>query len=1104
MRSNDSSFPTLPEAGVSSVSSNVRKAHVRAALFRKLEPVRVGRFILLEQLGAGAMGEIYAAYDEQLDRRVALKLVRHGSDLTVKADELLLREAQSLAQVSHPNVVQIYEAGTHEGRLFIAMELIRGQTLTRWLRDAGQVPRPQRRREILRQFIAAGRGLEAAHEAGVAHRDFKPDNVLVGDDGRVRVVDFGLARALDEVMAPGASGRLLGSGGRGAGTEDFAHGQTVRMDQGGEARVPAGAGVVGAAAVEAGSKGSVGSGSKGSAGSGSKGSEASGSKGSAGSGSKGSAGSGSKGSEGSGFKGSVESASSRSGARASDRPASAVGDDAAEAPASSLPKLRAATRLTETGMVMGTPRFMAPEQIRGAIADHRSDQFSFCVALHHALYGEFPFAGERIQELLDAMETGATSLEHSAGLGARVRRALRRGLSVDPSQRFASMGELLAEIEPSIRRKGGWIAGAVLLAVAAFALLLFTARSADPCANVGDGIDQAWSTERQVAVYAAFLRSGLPYAETGWNGAKQRLDGHAKRWRDEARGACRAMHVEHVQSPHQFDRRMLCLDRDRRLVTALVGELAAGSTDAVQRAVALAESLPDARLCSRTENILFGVEPPYPAIAADVGTVRDQLARARMLELMGRGEESLALARTALTASERIKYSPLHAEAQFQVARALDVRGVATARVEAEDLYFQALDTAEAERHDQLAVEIWNRLVVLAVRFESGTEQAHARWRRNAAAVRRVGSSAYELATLNHLRADIYFRDGKYADAADAENAAIASLDAPLHNLELARYYDGLGKALMLVGRADEAAPLYQRALQLTTEALSASHPEVARLQHNHGMVLQKRGDLEGARRIFETALANMSSRDRGLHLEAGKLLGSLSELSYTERNLDEAAERANESLEVFQRGGAPARLIVEAQTNLGNVEMQRQNYAAALVIYRDTLALRRQFLDRNHRQIGINEGSVADALVGLGRYDDAAPHMREAERILASSPQGTRAWSRALYGEVLVGQRQLDAALHVLEQSLAWFDDNASPVNKARAMWALARALDGLGKDPARARGLAEQARDLFAKVAGQSANRAAVEEFIDRRLPVVKSAPASPSPRPGSGRTR
>src|SRR3954468_8231043 len=192
---------TDPRAAPPNVSS-LRKAQVRAALFHKSEPIRIGRFILLEPLGAGAMGEIYAAYDERLERKVALKLVRSGSSLTAKADERLLREAQTLAQVSHPNVVQIYEAGTYNGRLFIAMELVRGKTLTSWLRDAAQLPRAVRQREILRQFIAAGRGLEAAHAAGLAHRDFKPDNVLVGDDGRVRVVDFGLAGRLGEGPEP--------------------------------------------------------------------------------------------------------------------------------------------------------------------------------------------------------------------------------------------------------------------------------------------------------------------------------------------------------------------------------------------------------------------------------------------------------------------------------------------------------------------------------------------------------------------------------------------------------------------------------------------------------------------------------------------------------------------------------------------------------------------------------------------------------------------------------------------------------------------------------------------------------------------------------------
>ena len=174
----------------------LNRAQVEARLFnRTVDATRIGRFTLLERVGAGGMGEVYAAYDEQLDRKVALKLVRpnyrRDSDT---ASKRLLREARTLAQLSHPNVVQIYEAGVFEGRVFLAMEFIRGTTLRAWLKDEEASSGSQRWRSILDKFLAAGHGLQAAHAAGLTHRDFKPDNVLVGEDGRVCVADFGLAR----------------------------------------------------------------------------------------------------------------------------------------------------------------------------------------------------------------------------------------------------------------------------------------------------------------------------------------------------------------------------------------------------------------------------------------------------------------------------------------------------------------------------------------------------------------------------------------------------------------------------------------------------------------------------------------------------------------------------------------------------------------------------------------------------------------------------------------------------------------------------------------------------------------------------------------------
>ena len=155
---------------------------------------RVGRYRLVDTVGAGAMGIVYLADDPDLDRRVALKMLRRQD---AQASDRLTREAQALARLSHPNVIVVYEVGSFQEHVYMAMEFVDGESLTSWLRAERSVT------EILATFEQAGRGLAVAHAAGLVHRDFKPDNVLVGRDGRVRVVDFGLARGDALVRAVG-------------------------------------------------------------------------------------------------------------------------------------------------------------------------------------------------------------------------------------------------------------------------------------------------------------------------------------------------------------------------------------------------------------------------------------------------------------------------------------------------------------------------------------------------------------------------------------------------------------------------------------------------------------------------------------------------------------------------------------------------------------------------------------------------------------------------------------------------------------------------------------------------------------------------------------
>jgi serine/threonine protein kinase/tetratricopeptide (TPR) repeat protein len=208
----ESESDELATLGMDTELASTEPAAPRSARARRSRQARyrrgatIGRYIVLDTVGAGTMGTVYAAYDPELDRRIAVKLLSTSQSRSLKARMRLLREARALARLSHPNVIQVYDVGVQNDDVFVAMELIEGSSLDH---VTAAEPRPGWR-QVVEWFIESARGLAAAHAVGIIHRDFKPSNVLIGRDGRVRVADFGLAAAIHRDLSDQTELSLVG------------------------------------------------------------------------------------------------------------------------------------------------------------------------------------------------------------------------------------------------------------------------------------------------------------------------------------------------------------------------------------------------------------------------------------------------------------------------------------------------------------------------------------------------------------------------------------------------------------------------------------------------------------------------------------------------------------------------------------------------------------------------------------------------------------------------------------------------------------------------------------------------------------------------------
>ena len=607
----------------------------------------------------------------------------------------LLREAQATARLSHANVVTVYDVGSFQDQVFVAMQYVDGRTLSAWLAE-----RPRDRAEIMAAFGDAARGLAAAHEAGFVHRDFKPQNVMVGRDGVARVMDFGLARRID-------------------GRESTAH----HASQGMSSPTPMD------------------------------------------------------------------------------------------------------FSLTQTGELLGTPLYMAPEQLRGRPADALSDQFSFCVALYQALYGQHPFFDEsRPDQFGWSLLTGRVRPPAGTAVPTWLRRVVLRGLRVDPSERFSSMSTLLDALsaDPARSRKR-WAGGtAVAMVVAGLLVSQRVSRRPPLCRAGDDKIRHAWDTTpagaRRAAAHEAFLRTGDSAAEAIWMRVSTLLDGYARSWVTMYTDACEATQTRGDQSADVLDLRMTCLEGPSQALGALTTVLERADKKALDEAVNAALALPAIERCANVALLKAAAPPPAdPRVRARVAELESAVAEVRVLTDTGRWTDAQArvahLADQArATGYESVLADVLSAQSWLEAQTGMEKEG-------AQNLE-RGIWAAVAARRDDLAAEMAAHLVGLAG-YLLGRHDDAQRWKDfSESFLRRLGPGQERTeAWLAHDWGLTQQRNGQHEEAIESIRKAIA-----LKTRVLPPDHPDIGISWMTLADLLSEGRNYEDALSAVEKALDLFH----------------------------------------------------------------------------------------------------------------------------------------------------------------------------------------------------------------------------------------------------------------------------------------
>jgi eukaryotic-like serine/threonine-protein kinase len=885
----------------------------------------LGRYIVLDLLGRGGVGAVYATYDPQLDRRVAVKLL-HTASADDKERKRLVREARALAKLSHPNVVHVYDAGVHEGDVFVAMELIEGKSFREWVTSE---PRPSYP-DILRAYLDAARGLLAAHDRGLVHRDIKPANILMGKDGRVRVADFGLAIAHEPADDDGAraAARRSRTSATGASRPSFnLHGQ---LDD----RLTMTGTILGTPAYMAPEQYDI---------------------------------------------------DAKVGPLADQYSLCIslyealyaalpfVYDESEE----SLPRLLRLMQDKRDG-ALKTPPADSPvpawvfEVLRRGLSPRPEDRYPSLAALIRALTDD-PLSRRRTRLRALGMAIGVLLLA-----GVAIAGWIRSGLFRDPCAE--TQGELAGVWDAEVKRK---VQAALLGTGRSYALSTVERVTAALDRYAGD-----WGAMRTDVCRASRKAAGSPRSSLLElrDTCLVRRRGQLRALTEVlAAGPDPQVLDKAVQAVQGLYPMAYCADEK-----ALTARLPPPEDPALRAHVeALIPRVDRLEALYRASKSKVGLAEGE-ALLAEMVNAEHAPVRAQAMYWMGllrmeSGDYDSArwLLRETLFHASRGKDDALATKAlavRLYILASKQKRfDEAQALIDWAPFFVERTDDDQAIAHwlNNLAEALFN----MSKRNMSKLEEAKVLHERALAIKEKaLGPNHSSFATsLNNL-ANVLAAMGKLEEAKAMHERALYTREKILgpDHPDVAQSLNNLANQLLTMGRYEEAKAVDERALAIREKAFGPDHPEVALSLNNMGDLLNLMGRYEEAKPLLERSLAIMEKELGPSHPDVAMALDNLGSVLYATGRYEEARPLYERALPIWEKAMGPDHpLVSEALTGMGRALVQRGDFAAAARSLQRALAIREKALGKSHADLApvlLGQGELA-----LARRAPAVPVLERA-----------------------------------------------------------------------------------------------------------------------------